>query len=120
MTRLIVAWLALSVLATGVSAPLAGAQITKPASPTGETKTPASSATKSTQGTKAKALDINTASAEELQSLPGIGDAYAKKIVEHRPYKRKDELVQKNIIPRPTYEKIKNQIIARQSTTKSK
>ena len=49
-------------------------------------------------------VDINSASAEELQKLPGIGDALSKKIVENRPYKRKDELVQKKIIPGPTYD----------------
>lgn len=63
-------------------------------------------------------MDINSASADELQTLPGIGDAYAKKIIENRPYKRKDELVQRNVIPRTTYDKIKNQIIAKQATTK--
>jgi len=59
-------------------------------------------------------LDINTATAEQLKALPGIGDAYTEKIVKHRPYKRKDELVQKKIIPEATYDKIKDQIVARQ------
>ncbi len=59
-------------------------------------------------------LDINSASEAELQALPGIGDKRAAEIVKNRPYKGKDELVQKNIIPAGVYAKIKNQIIAKQ------
>ena len=64
---------------------------------------------------KAALIDINTAPVSELETLSGIGEAYSKKIVDNRPYKRKDELVQKKIVPQATYDKIKDQIIAKQA-----
>jgi len=59
-------------------------------------------------------LDINTASQEELQALKGVGDVRAKAIIAGRPYKGKDELWQKKIVPKGVYKGIQNQIIAKQ------
>ena len=63
---------------------------------------------------KHEPIDINSASADELKGVPGIGDAYSKKIIDNRPYKRKDELVAKKVVPQATYDKIKDHIIATQ------
>jgi competence protein ComEA len=66
------------------------------------------------ESAEADLLDINTETAEQLKALHGIGDAYSEKIIKGRPYSRKDELVQKKILPRATYEQIKYKIVAKQ------
>ncbi len=59
-------------------------------------------------------IDINSASKAELMTLPGIGEARSNAILKGRPYRGKDELVSKKIVPDNLYETIKDKIVARQ------
>ena len=80
-----------------------------------KTKTDAKGAADKTKaGAKAKIVDINSASEAELKAIPGVGDAYAAKIVAGRPYANKAQLKSRNILPIPVYEKTKDLIIATQ------
>ena len=120
----IFAFLVAAIAATG----LAFAQ--KAETPKTDTKAPAKTEAKKSDAkadakakgdvkADAKLMDINSASEKELATLKGIGDVRAKAIVKGRPYKGKDDLVAKKIIPEGVYADIKDQIIAKQDTAKA-
>ena len=77
---------------------------------------PKASESKMAPAPKVELLDINSATADQLDALPGIGKTYSAKIIAGRPYKGKDELVQKKIVPEKTYDGIKDKIIAKQKS----
>jgi competence protein ComEA len=100
------------ILAQTPAAPMPAGQapVSSPAKPAAPAKP-----TVAEPAAKAALIDINSASKDELDALPGIGSARAEAIIKGRPYKGKDELLRKKIIPSNAYNGIKDRIIARQS-----
>lgn len=98
ITRILVALFALSLISG-----MAGAQAAKKPA---KTMTDAAA--------NADLLDINSATKEQLEALPGIGAAYSQKIIDGRPYAKKTDLLRKKVVPQATYTKIKDKIIAKQ------
>ncbi|MBS1814325.1 MAG: helix-hairpin-helix domain-containing protein [Acidobacteria bacterium] len=72
----------------------------------------APAATKASTAQTGAPLDLNTATADQLKALPGIGDVYAKRIIDGRPYTMKNQIVQRGIVPQATYDKVKDMIVA--------
>jgi competence protein ComEA len=113
--------------AMGLSVLLAVSAVAQTTSPSKSPSPPAAtgpgttSTSRATSGSQtpgsqpqAELVDINSASAEQLDKLPGVGPARAKAIIANRPYNGKDDLVQRKIIPPNVYAQIKDKIIARQ------
>jgi DNA uptake protein ComE-like DNA-binding protein len=102
MTRVLISLFALLLagLANGAS----------PAAQAGSKK----SATPAAATAAADLVDLNSATKDQLDALPGIGEKYSQKIIDGRPYKAKTDLVKKKIIPQATYNKIKDLVIAKQ------
>lgn len=100
--------------ATAQAKPAAKAEAKPAAAAKADAKAAPKAEAKAADTKAAGPVDLNSATADELKSVPGIGDAYAAKIIKGRPYKSKDQLVSKGIMPQGVYDKLKEHIIAKQ------
>ena len=99
---------------TPAPAPTTEAKAQQPATKPAEKAAPAKKHTTKMASAKHAAVDLNTATREELVALPGVGETYADAIIKNRPYKNKYELVRRKVIPSATYKKIRGMVIAKQ------